>query len=32
MPLDIVKPFLDILNKDAVAKPSTNGIKVPTLS
>jgi regulator of protease activity HflC (stomatin/prohibitin superfamily) len=32
MPLDIVKPFLDILNKEAVAKPSTNGTKVPSLS
>jgi regulator of protease activity HflC (stomatin/prohibitin superfamily) len=32
MPLDIVKPFLDILNKDAGAKPSTNGTKVPSTS
>jgi regulator of protease activity HflC (stomatin/prohibitin superfamily) len=31
MPLDIVKPFLDILNKDAAAPPSANGLKVPVL-
>jgi regulator of protease activity HflC (stomatin/prohibitin superfamily) len=31
MPLDIVKPFLDILNRNAAAPPSTNGLKVPTL-
>jgi regulator of protease activity HflC (stomatin/prohibitin superfamily) len=30
MPLDIVKPFLDILNKDAVSAPSANGLKTPT--
>jgi regulator of protease activity HflC (stomatin/prohibitin superfamily) len=30
MPLDIVKPFLDILNKSVAAAPS-NGAKVPTL-
>jgi regulator of protease activity HflC (stomatin/prohibitin superfamily) len=29
MPLDIVKPFLDILNKDAAAPASANGLKVP---
>jgi regulator of protease activity HflC (stomatin/prohibitin superfamily) len=32
MPLDIVKPFLDLLGKNAAAAPSTNGLKVPTLS
>jgi regulator of protease activity HflC (stomatin/prohibitin superfamily) len=31
MPLDIVKPFLDILDRDAAARPSTNGLKVPVL-
>ncbi len=31
MPLDIVKPFLDILAKDAAAAPVTNGVKVPAL-
>jgi regulator of protease activity HflC (stomatin/prohibitin superfamily) len=31
MPLDIVKPFLDILNKDATSAQPTNGLKVPTL-
>jgi regulator of protease activity HflC (stomatin/prohibitin superfamily) len=32
MPLDIVKPFLDILDKKAAAPElSTNGFKVPTL-
>jgi regulator of protease activity HflC (stomatin/prohibitin superfamily) len=31
MPLDIVKPFLDILDRDAAARPSTNGLKVPLL-
>src|SRR5579872_703606 len=29
MPLDIVKPFLDILNKDAEPALATNGLKVP---
>jgi len=29
MPLDIVKPFLDILGKNAAAAPASNGIKVP---
>jgi regulator of protease activity HflC (stomatin/prohibitin superfamily) len=33
MPLDIVKPFLDLVSKNAAAAPaSTNGHKVPTLS
>jgi regulator of protease activity HflC (stomatin/prohibitin superfamily) len=32
MPIDIVKPFLDIMTKDKVAAPSTNGYKVPTLT
>jgi len=31
MPLDIVKPFLDILDKKATPAPSTNGLKVPVL-
>jgi regulator of protease activity HflC (stomatin/prohibitin superfamily) len=30
MPLDIVKPFLDILNRDAAA-PAVNGVKLPAL-
>jgi hypothetical protein len=30
MPLDIVKPFLDLMNKNVSAAPSTNGLKVPT--
>ncbi len=30
MPLDIVKPFLDILDRKAAAAPATNGLKVPT--
>ena len=30
MPLDIVKPFLDILTKTAAA-PATNGLKAPAL-
>jgi len=29
MPLDIVKPFLDLLSKNAA--PATNGLKVPAL-
>ncbi len=32
MPLDIVKPFLDIMGKNAAAPPSTNGLKLPALS
>lgn len=32
MPLDIVKPFLDLMTKTAAAAPSTNGQKGPTLS
>ena len=32
MPIDIVKPFLDIVTKNAAAAPSTNGHKVPALS
>jgi regulator of protease activity HflC (stomatin/prohibitin superfamily) len=32
MPIDIVKPFLDLMTKNATAVPSTNGHKVPTLS
>jgi regulator of protease activity HflC (stomatin/prohibitin superfamily) len=32
MPLDIVKPFLDILDKNAAAPASTNGLKVPARS
>ncbi len=32
MPLDLVKPFLDILNKDAAALPKANGIAVPALT
>jgi regulator of protease activity HflC (stomatin/prohibitin superfamily) len=31
MPLDIVKPFLDILERKAVAPPASNGLKVPAL-
>jgi regulator of protease activity HflC (stomatin/prohibitin superfamily) len=31
MPLDIVKPFLDILDRKAVATPALNGLKVPAL-
>jgi regulator of protease activity HflC (stomatin/prohibitin superfamily) len=31
MPLDIVKPFLDILDKKAAPSVSTNGLKVPVL-
>ena len=31
MPLDIVKPFLDILAKDAAAPPVSNGLKLPVL-
>ncbi|MGA3035894.1 MAG: slipin family protein [Vulcanimicrobiaceae bacterium] len=30
MPLDIVKPFLDILDQKAAAMPKSNGLKVPT--
>lgn len=30
MPIDIIKPFLDILEKKPVM-PSANGLKVPTL-
>ena len=29
MPLDIVKPFLDILDKRVASVPATNGVKVP---
>jgi regulator of protease activity HflC (stomatin/prohibitin superfamily) len=32
MPLDIVKPFLDLMSKNEAAAPSTNGLKVPTVS
>jgi hypothetical protein len=28
MPLDIVKPFLDLLNKNAAPAALTNGVKV----
>jgi regulator of protease activity HflC (stomatin/prohibitin superfamily) len=31
MPLDIVKPFLDILDKKAALAPTANGLKVPAL-
>jgi regulator of protease activity HflC (stomatin/prohibitin superfamily) len=31
MPLDIVKPFLDILDRKAAPAPATNGLKVPAL-
>jgi regulator of protease activity HflC (stomatin/prohibitin superfamily) len=31
MPLDILKPFLDILAKDAATASATNGLKVPVL-
>jgi len=31
MPLDIVKPFLDILDRKAAPVPATNGLKVPAL-
>jgi regulator of protease activity HflC (stomatin/prohibitin superfamily) len=31
MPLDIVKPFLDVLSKNAAASPAANGVKVPVL-
>jgi hypothetical protein len=31
MPLDIVKPFLDILDRKAEASPKSNGLKAPTL-
>ncbi len=31
MPLDIVKPFLDILDRKAVAPPVLNGFKAPVL-
>jgi hypothetical protein len=31
MPLDIVKPFLDILSKNAAAAPASNGLKVTAL-
>ena len=31
MPLDIVKPFLDILSKNALSAPTANGLKVPAL-
>lgn len=31
MPLDIVKPFLDIMGKNAPAASATNGFKVPAL-
>ena len=30
-PLDIVKPFLDILDRKAAPAPATNGLKVPAL-
>jgi regulator of protease activity HflC (stomatin/prohibitin superfamily) len=29
MPIDIIKPFLDILGKNAAAAPAANGLKVP---
>jgi regulator of protease activity HflC (stomatin/prohibitin superfamily) len=32
MPIDIVKPFLDLMSKNTAAAPSTNGYKVPVLS
>src|SRR5664279_4507989 len=32
MPIDIVKPFLDLMSKNAGAASSTNGLKVPTFS
>jgi len=31
MPLDIVKPFLDILDRKATPAPALNGLKVPAL-
>ena len=31
MPLDIVKPFLDILDRKNLAAPSSNGLKAPAL-
>jgi regulator of protease activity HflC (stomatin/prohibitin superfamily) len=31
MPLDIVKPFLDILDRKAAPAPASNGLKVPVL-
>ncbi len=31
MPLDIVKPFLDILDRNATGAPRVNGLKVPAL-
>jgi len=31
MPLDIVKPFLDILDRKAAPAPALNGLKVPAL-
>ena len=32
MPLDIIKPFLDLVSKKAAAAPAANGQKVPALS
>jgi regulator of protease activity HflC (stomatin/prohibitin superfamily) len=32
MPIDIVKPFLDLMTKNAAAAPPRNGIKAPSLS
>jgi hypothetical protein len=29
MPLDIIKPFLDILSKNAASAVPANGLKVP---
>ncbi len=31
MPLDIVKPFLDVLGRNAAAAPAANGLKAPAL-
>jgi len=31
MPLDIIKPFLDILDKKSASTPAPNGLKVPAL-
>ena len=32
MPLDIVKPFLDLMSKNAAAAPSANGQKIPVIA
>ncbi len=32
MPIDVIKPFLDLMSKNTAASSSTNGHKVPTLS